>query len=84
MAGSSLNDQTVRGGRSDIIVVDASISYRLPQRYGFVTIGAANLFDQEFRYFERDINNPSIQPDRMVFARMTGAVLRGPRDEEGS
>jgi hypothetical protein len=51
--------------------VDAGISYRLPQRYGFLTIGATNLFDRKFKYQEVDFNNPSIQPARTAFARLT-------------
>ena len=58
-------------GRSDFWVVDTAISYRLPKRYGFLTIGAKNLFDQKFNYQETDFNNPTIQPDRAFFARLT-------------
>src|SRR5439155_9402249 len=32
-------------GRSDFWLVDPAISYRLPQRYGFISVGATNLFD---------------------------------------
>ena len=69
-----LNNLNVRSGQDDFWVVDAGISYRLPQRYGFITVGASNLFDQDFRFFDRDLKNPSIQPDRMVFARFTLAL----------
>ncbi|MCI0554727.1 MAG: TonB-dependent receptor, partial [Anaerolineae bacterium] len=60
-----------RSGRDDFVTVDAGVSYRLPKRYGFITVGAANLFDEEFDYFNYEFNNPTIQPDRMVFARIT-------------
>lgn len=53
------------------VLVDASISYRLPQRLGFITVGAMNLFDQDFRYQETDFRNPTIQPTRLVFTRVT-------------
>src|SRR2546425_4451454 len=69
-----LNNGNVRSGRDDFWVVDAGISYRLPQRYGFITVGASNLFDQAFRFFDRDLKNPSIQPDRMLFVRFTLAL----------
>jgi len=69
-----LNNGTVRTGQDDFWVVDAAISYRLPQRYGFITIGASNLLNQEFRFFDRDLKNPSIQPDRMLFVRFTLAL----------
>jgi hypothetical protein len=54
--------------------VDASINYRLPKRYGFITIGGTNLFDQDFRFFDNDINNASIQPARAIFGRVTLAL----------
>jgi tetratricopeptide (TPR) repeat protein len=69
-----LNDQSTRSGRDDFWIVDAGISYRLPQRYGFITIGATNLFDKEFKFFDRDVNNPSIQPTRTFLARITLAL----------
>ena len=58
-------------GESDFWVVDAVINYRLPKRYGFVTVGATNLFDREFKYQETDFNNSTVQPSRMFFARLT-------------
>jgi hypothetical protein len=69
-----LNDESVRSGRDDFWTVDAGINYRLPKRYGFITIGATNLFDKAFNFFDRDLNNPSIQPDRTFFARVTLAL----------
>jgi tetratricopeptide (TPR) repeat protein len=66
-------DPTVplRTGRDDFWLVDASLSYRLPKRYGFITVGATNLLDRKFRFFEVDFDNPTIQPTRAVFARLT-------------
>lgn len=61
----------VEPGRETFWTVDAAISYRLPQRYGFVTIGATNLFDENFRFFDRDGINPIIQPTRAIFAKIT-------------
>ncbi len=62
------------GGKSDFILTDVAVSYRLPKRYGFITLGAANVFDQQFRYHETDFANPTIQPDRMIFGRITLAL----------
>jgi len=56
---------------SDFWVVDSTIDYRLPKRYGFLTIGVKNLFDEKFNYQETELNNPTIQPDRTFFARLT-------------
>lgn len=58
-------------GEDNFWVVDAAIGYRLPKRYGFITVGATNLFDQDFKYQETDLRNPIIQPARTVFARLT-------------
>jgi tetratricopeptide (TPR) repeat protein len=60
-----------QSGESDFWVVDAALSYRLPERYGFFTVGATNLFDREFRFQETDFNNPTLLPDRAFFVRLT-------------
>jgi tetratricopeptide (TPR) repeat protein len=61
-------------GKDDFWVADAAINYRLPKRYGFITVGATNLFDKEFEYADTDILNPRIQPDRFFFAKVTLAI----------
>ena len=61
-------------GEDDFWIIDTAINYRLPKRYGFITVGVANLFDEEFKYFDTDINNPRIQPDRFFFIRATLAI----------
>jgi tetratricopeptide (TPR) repeat protein len=65
---------TFENGEDDFWVMDASINYRLPKRYGFITVGATNLFDKEFSYFDTDPENPRIVPDRFLFARVTLAI----------
>lgn len=64
----------VQQGEDEFWVVDAGISYRLPKRYGLFTLGATNLFDQEFNYQETDFRNPTVQPDRVFFAQVTLAL----------
>jgi outer membrane receptor protein involved in Fe transport len=66
-----------RSGRDDFWTVDAALNYRLPKRYGFITVGATNLFDQKFKFFDIEFNNPIIQPSRMFFARVTLALPFG-------
>jgi tetratricopeptide (TPR) repeat protein len=61
-------------GKDTFWTFDAAINYRLPNRYGFITAGASNLFDKQFRYFEVDRDNPHIQPDRMLFIKLTLAL----------
>jgi hypothetical protein len=58
-------------GSSRFFLFDAAISYRFPQRYGFFTVGGTNIFDRKFKYQETDFSNPTIQPTRTLFARLT-------------
>jgi tetratricopeptide (TPR) repeat protein len=64
-------DGVEESGDDDFWIVDAAVSYRLPKRYGFISVGVTNLFDEEFDYFDSDIVNPVIQPDRSIFGRIT-------------
>jgi hypothetical protein len=62
---------TFVSGASDFWLVDAGLSYRLPKRYGIITVGAKNLADKKFKFQETDFNNPTIQPGRMGFVKIT-------------
>ncbi|MBC2734522.1 MAG: TonB-dependent receptor [Desulfobacteraceae bacterium] len=55
-------------------VVDAAVSYRIPKRHGFITLGVTNLFDEDFEYADIDVDNPSVQPDQSVFFKVTLAL----------
>jgi hypothetical protein len=62
-------------GSDKFWVVDASINYRfLPKRLGLLTVGAKNLFDENFMYQDTDPESPKIQPSRLIFARLTLAI----------
>ena len=61
-------------GSSAFWLVDATFSYRLPKRFGFLSIGVTNLFDKDFEYFEVDPGNVTIQPTRTVFGKVTLAI----------
>lgn len=52
-------------------LVDASLGYRLPKRRGIVSIGVANLFDEQFNFVDTDPFNPRVYPERLVFGRFT-------------
>ena len=65
---------TLESGQDHFWITDVGLSYRLPKRYGLLTVGASNLFDQHFQYQDTDINNPMIQPQRMVFGQLTLAL----------
>jgi tetratricopeptide (TPR) repeat protein len=72
------NATVFESGKDDFWTVDAGINYRLPKRYGFITVGVTNLFDQKFKYFDTDrgsVNrNPRVIPDRVFFGRITLAI----------
>jgi outer membrane receptor protein involved in Fe transport len=61
----------LRSASDNFWLVDAAINYRLPKRHGFITVGATNLFDEKFKFFDIVFDNPSIQPARTFFGRVT-------------
>jgi len=52
-------------------VFDASVSYRFPKRLGILTIAAKNLFNEKFNFQDTDPSNPTIQPKRLILAKIT-------------
>jgi outer membrane receptor protein involved in Fe transport len=72
--GGLFTGNAIRHGSDDFWTVDAGITYRLPKRYGFITVGATNLFDKKFKFFDADLNNASIRPNRTLFTRITLAL----------
>ena len=52
-------------------VVDATLSYRLPNRYGILSFECKNLFDETFKYLDMDPANPAVYPERLVLVRFT-------------
>jgi len=58
-------------GEDQFWVVDASIGYRLPKRWGLITLEGRNLFDEDFMFQDMDPANPRIYPERLVLARIT-------------
>ncbi|MBW2505922.1 MAG: TonB-dependent receptor [Deltaproteobacteria bacterium] len=67
-----INDAFVfASGDDSFWVVDAAVRYRLPKRYGFITVGVTNLFDESFQYFETDYNNTQVMPEQFIFGKVT-------------
>jgi len=66
-----LLSENFQSANSDFWTLDAALNYRLPKRFGFITVGATNLLNEKFKYFDTDVNNPRIQPTRMVYLKMT-------------
>jgi tetratricopeptide (TPR) repeat protein len=58
-------------GSDTFWTLDASLNFRLPKRYGFISVGAANLLDEEFSFFDIDTRNRTILPTRRIYARVT-------------
>jgi outer membrane receptor protein involved in Fe transport len=52
-------------------VLDTSIGYRLPDRWGLIQLGAKNLLAEHFRFQDTDPKNPSIIPERLIFIKYT-------------
>jgi tetratricopeptide (TPR) repeat protein/opacity protein-like surface antigen len=52
-------------------VLDASMSYRLKNRLGIVSVVVNNLLDEEFRFQDSDPENSRILPERMIFLKFT-------------
>ncbi|MGE5239834.1 MAG: hypothetical protein ACM3ON_13660, partial [Chloroflexota bacterium] len=58
-------------GSDGFWLFDAAVSYRLPKRLGFISVGGKNLFNKSFSYFDSDPKNPWIQPNRFLFVKAT-------------
>ena len=52
-------------------VVDAAVRFRLPKRYGILSLEARNLLDESFRFQDTDPTHPDIAPGRQVVGRIT-------------
>jgi Tfp pilus assembly protein PilF len=52
-------------------IMDLSVSYRLPKRYGLFSVEVKNIFDEQFKYQSMDKTSPDIVPERWVLAKIT-------------
>ena len=64
-----LNDGTEVS--SKFWVLDLALTYRLPNRNGIIAVGGSNLSDKHFNFLDTDPRNPTLQPSRIVFARIS-------------
>ena len=69
--GEAPSTATPTSGSDQFWIFDASVGYRLPDRWGIVSIEARNLFDQSFQYQDTDPVRPIIQPGRTVYFKVT-------------
>ncbi len=63
-------------GQNDFSLVDLSLGYRLPKRYGIVSINLQNLFDTDFHYQglglrTKQESREAFAPERTISARVT-------------
>ncbi len=65
------SDDILVPGDDQFWVFDGSISYRLPKRRGIISVGAKNMFDNDFKFQDTDPSNPKISPDPLAFVRFT-------------
>jgi hypothetical protein len=61
-------------GEDRFWVVDTSIGYRLPKRYGRLALEIRNLFDEDFRFQDIDPGNPVVKPGRLALFTFTLGV----------
>jgi hypothetical protein len=65
---------TPESGSDQFWIFDASAGYRLPDRWGIVSIEGKNLFNRSFQYQDTDPFRPIIQPGRTVYVKVTLAI----------
>lgn len=68
-------------GSENFILFDAAIGYRLPKRWGILSLEVKNLFDKKFHFEDvsemltpnltRELGNPRFAPERLVLAQFT-------------
>jgi tetratricopeptide (TPR) repeat protein len=63
----------VAGGSDTFFLVDLAVSYRLPRRWGLLTLEARNVFDTRIRFQDTDPANPTTSPERAVVFKFTVA-----------
>jgi len=64
-------DIEVTSGDDQFWIVNAFIRYRLPKRWGFITLEACNLFDEDSNFQDTDPAYPDIYPERLISTRLT-------------
>jgi len=62
---------TIFYGQDDFWVFDAVLQYRLPKRYGLISVGVNNIFDTQFLYQDTDPARPTVIPERFIFGRIS-------------
>jgi len=61
-------------GDDQFVSVDAAIGYRLPNRYGFISLEARNLFDESFHFQDTDPANPRLAPEQVIVFKVSLSI----------
>ncbi|MGE5283988.1 MAG: FecR domain-containing protein [Actinomycetota bacterium] len=72
--GQAPTVDTPESGSDQFWIFDASAGYRIPNRWGIVSIEGKNLFDRSFQYQDTDPLRPILQPGRTVYFKVTLAI----------
>jgi len=72
--GLGAEGNLTENGSDNFWIVDASLGYRLPKRYGIVSLGVLNLFDEEVKFQDTDPALPQIAPERTALLKFTLSV----------
>ncbi|MGD9015821.1 MAG: TonB-dependent receptor, partial [Desulfobacterales bacterium] len=71
--GDFVDSDALPTGRDsdDFWVTDAALGYRLPKRYGTLSVEALNLFDESFKFQDTDPATPTIAPERWLLVKLS-------------
>lgn len=58
-------------GSDSFLIVDTSIRYRLPKRYGILSLEIKNLFDEQFQFQTMDPTSPEYVPEQLILGKLT-------------
>lgn len=61
-------------GDTRICIVDAGVTYRLPNRWGLIGVEVKNLFDNQRDFQDIDPENPRVTPERLALFKITLAL----------
>ena len=68
-SGNSRNN--FQNGHTQFWLLDTELGYRLPKRYGIVSVGIRNLLDEHYNYQAIDQNQPELPQGRFLYGRVT-------------
>lgn len=60
-----------RYGGDRFWIFDTAVRYRLPKRLGIISVGALNMFDNDFDYQDMDLAKQTIFPERTIYGKAT-------------